>query len=85
MFDLTGIVISSLMMLFVILRAVQLDVQLPWFGTPKTVPDASGLRLGEKQGGTEGDPLPSPVKASADPRAKGRPGRHEAAGVYRRK
>ena len=85
MLDLTGIVISSLMMLFVILRAVQLDVQLPWFGVPKTAPDASGLRLGEKQGNTEGDPLPPPVKESADPRARGRPGRHKAAGAYRRK
>jgi hypothetical protein len=33
MLDLTGILFSTVLMLFVILRAVQLDRLLPWFQT----------------------------------------------------
>ena len=39
MLDLTGIMVSSIMMLIVILRAVQLDSQRPWFERPPN-PDA---------------------------------------------
>jgi len=44
MLDLAGILISSIMMLIVIVRAVQLDSRLPWFERPAN-PDApmSGL------------------------------------------
>ena len=34
MLDLTGIMVSSIMMLIVIIRAVQLDSRAPWFETP---------------------------------------------------
>ena len=34
MLDLTGILVSSIMMLIVIVRAAQLDSRLPWFETP---------------------------------------------------
>ncbi len=45
MLDLTGILFSSIMMLLVIFRAVQLDVQMPWYRLPKVTTDNSGLRL----------------------------------------
>ncbi len=34
MLDLTGILVSSVMMLIVIFRATQLDSRTPWFETP---------------------------------------------------
>ena len=34
MLDLTGILVSSIMMLIVIVRAAQLDSRTPWFETP---------------------------------------------------
>jgi hypothetical protein len=34
MLDLTGIMVSSIMMLIVIVRAVQLDSRMPWFEGP---------------------------------------------------
>jgi hypothetical protein len=39
MLDLAGIMVSSIMMLIVILRAVQLDSRTPWFERPPN-PDA---------------------------------------------
>lgn len=38
MLDLTGILFSSLMMLFVIVQAVRLDATRPWFDGPPTAP-----------------------------------------------
>lgn len=44
MLDLTGIMVSSIMMLIVILRAVQLDSRTPWFERrPKTDAPLTGL------------------------------------------
>lgn len=44
MLDLTGIMISSIMMLIVIVQAVQLDSRMPWFETaPKADATAGGL------------------------------------------
>jgi hypothetical protein len=34
MLDLTGILVSAIMMLIVIVRAAQLDSRTPWFETP---------------------------------------------------
>lgn len=45
MLDLFGIMFSSIMMLLVILRAVQLDATTPWFRTKGGDKDSSGLRL----------------------------------------
>jgi hypothetical protein len=45
MLDFFGILFSSIIMFVVILRAVQLDSQQPWFVPPKSGPDSSGLRL----------------------------------------
>jgi hypothetical protein len=45
MLDLFGIVVSSVIMLVVILRAIQIDATQPWFQPPKTSVDSSGLRL----------------------------------------
>ena len=44
MLDLTGILVSSVIMLIVIVRAVQMDSRMPWFERPAD-PDArmSGL------------------------------------------
>jgi len=39
MLDLTGILISTIMMLIVVVRALQMDSRLPWFKRP-TDPDA---------------------------------------------
>ena len=44
MLDLFGIVFSSVIMILVIFRAIQLDATTPWFRAPKTT-DASGLKL----------------------------------------
>ena len=38
MLDLTGILFSSLMMLFVIVQAVRLDAARPWFEGPPKAP-----------------------------------------------
>jgi hypothetical protein len=38
MLDVLGILVSGVMMLFVILRAVQLDRSQPWFETPPPEP-----------------------------------------------
>ena len=46
MFDLFGIMVSSIIMLLVIVRAMQLDAVLPWFKEPKSGLDSSGLRVG---------------------------------------
>jgi hypothetical protein len=40
MLDLTGIMFSSIMMLMVIIRALQLDRIQPWFQTLKALPPA---------------------------------------------
>lgn len=45
MLDLVGIVFSSVMMFLVILRAIQQDNLQPWFRSPKTTVDDSGLKL----------------------------------------
>jgi hypothetical protein len=45
MLDLFGIVVSSVIMFLVILRAIQTDGTQPWFQPPKTSVDSSGLRL----------------------------------------
>jgi hypothetical protein len=45
MLDLLGILFSSIMMVLVILRAIQLDNTQPWFRPAKTSVDASGLKL----------------------------------------
>ena len=45
MLDLFGILFSSIMMVLVILRAIQMDSTQPWFRPPKTSVDGSGLRL----------------------------------------
>lgn len=45
MLDLSGILFSSIMMLLVIFRAVQLDAVMPWFKPMRTGTDSSGLRL----------------------------------------
>jgi hypothetical protein len=45
MLDLLGIVFSSGIMFLVIMRAVQMDVMLPWFRPPRTDTDSSGLKL----------------------------------------
>ena len=46
MLDLTGILVSSIMMLIVIARAVQLDERMPWFETaPPSEKTLSGLEL----------------------------------------
>ena len=64
MLDLLGIMFSSLMMLLVIIRAVQLDMREPWFGSPKGRQDNSGLRVGNRAeappSGAEGQPPPTP-------------------------
>ena len=58
MLDLFGIVVSSVIMFLVILRAIQTDATQPWFQPPKTGADSSGLRLQpNSQGGkTAGTP-----------------------------
>ena len=45
MLDLCGIMFSSVIMLLVILRAIQLDGLQPWFRPPKTGADSTGLSL----------------------------------------
>ena len=45
MLDLLGILFSSIMMVLVILRAIQLDSTQPWFRPAKPSVDASGLTL----------------------------------------
>jgi hypothetical protein len=45
MLDLLGIVFSSSIMFLVVLRAIQLDAQQPWFRPPRTGTDSSGLKL----------------------------------------
>src|SRR5437763_1308002 len=54
MLDLFGIVVSSVIMFLVILRAIQLDSTQPWFRPPKSGADSSGLRLRPSRGGGEG-------------------------------
>ena len=62
MLDLTGILFSSIMMLLVIFRAVQLDAMLPWFKPLKTSTDSSGLRLRPDAAPA---PMPAPVQSAA--------------------
>ena len=45
MLDLLGILFSTIMMVLVILRAIQLDSTQPWFRPAKTEADSSGLKL----------------------------------------
>jgi hypothetical protein len=45
MLDLFGIVVSSVIMFLVILRAIQTDAVQPWFKPPRSGADSSGLRL----------------------------------------
>jgi hypothetical protein len=45
MLDLLGILFSSIMMVLVILRAIQMDSTQPWFRPPKTNVDRTGLKL----------------------------------------
>ena len=45
MLDLAGIMISSILMFMVIMRAVQLDASIPWYKPPREGKDSSGLRL----------------------------------------
>jgi hypothetical protein len=64
MLDLFGIMFSSIIMLLVILRAVQLDSTQPWFRPTAKDRNASGLRLkpehlaDETPQGTRALPLP---------------------------
>jgi hypothetical protein len=44
MLDLFGIVVSSVIMFLVILRAIRIDATQPWFQPLKTSLDSSGLR-----------------------------------------
>ena len=62
MLDLLGIMFSSIIMFLVILRAIQMDSQQPWFRSPKAG-DSSGLRLrpadqreGKRDGQGDGKP-----------------------------
>ena len=48
MLDLTGIMFSSIMMLIVIVRAVQMDTMQAWFETPPN-PDAKMTGLAKAQ------------------------------------
>jgi hypothetical protein len=43
--DLTGILFSTLMMLFVVIRAVRLDATLPWFEVPPSRPAADATAM----------------------------------------
>jgi hypothetical protein len=45
MLDLLGIMLSSIIMVLVILRAVQADSLQPWFRPPKQGDDSSGLQI----------------------------------------
>jgi hypothetical protein len=45
MLDLLGILFSSIMMVLVILRAIQLDRTQPWFRPAEPSSDSSGLKL----------------------------------------
>jgi hypothetical protein len=58
MLDLLGIVVSSVIMFMVILRAIEMDSSQPWFRPPKTAADSSGLRLqpNSEVGNTAGPP-----------------------------
>ena len=58
MLDLFGILFSSIIMMLVIFRAVQMDMQNPWFKPPKSEPDSSGLRLRPDDGRRQ-TPLPA--------------------------
>jgi hypothetical protein len=53
MLDLFGILFSSIMMFLVILRAIQMDATQPWFRSPKTGVDGSGLRLRPRNSSAE--------------------------------
>ena len=81
MLDLTGILFSSIMMLLVIFRAVQLDAMLPWFRPLKTGTDSSGLRLRpEDQAPASPDARPSGARSSDTRSSDARMGRHAARG-----
>ena len=54
MLDTLGILISSIVLLLVIVRAIQLDAVQPWFRPPKSGIDRSGLKL--RPEGPSGDP-----------------------------
>jgi hypothetical protein len=63
MLDLFGIVVSSVIMLLVILRAIQTDAEQPWFKSPKTGGDSSGLRLQPNNQGGNSAGTPTRVEA----------------------
>jgi hypothetical protein len=52
MIDLFGILFSTVMMVLVILRAIELDRTQPWFKPPKSGADNSGLKLPPPRGAT---------------------------------
>ena len=60
MLDLFGIVFSSGIMMLVILRAVKMDAETPWFTAPNRIPDQSGLRLAPHARTGTPAPLPRP-------------------------
>lgn len=73
MLDLVGIVFSSLMMLVVIVRAVQLDSTRPWFERPEPeAADAASDELG--RGRRPGRPAPARAGEVRLARARGRRG-----------
>ena len=63
MLDLFGIVVSSVIMFMVILRAIEMDSSQPWFRPPKTGGDSSGLRLQPNSQG--GDTAGTPTRREA--------------------
>ena len=63
MLDLFGIMFSSIIMVLVVLRAVQLDTVQPWFKPIKQEADSSGLRLGPNSD-KPGTALPPPGHTS---------------------
>lgn len=70
MLDLFGIVVSSVIMMLVIFRAVQMDAITPWFSPAKRGPDQSGLRLApHARTGT-----PAPMPQARQRRAPEKPG-----------
>ena len=64
MLDLTSIVFTTLMMLLIIIRAVQLDAREPWFGERKQKSGGSGLRVGSAAQQDTIQPIPFPPKGS---------------------
>jgi hypothetical protein len=57
MLDLFGIVVSSVVMFLVIVRAIRMDAMTPWFRPPRTGADSSGLRLARQEPGDARSPM----------------------------